>query len=184
MLPAGYPPCGTRRGVAKRIAIILSCGLLVAACGSSGKPTATENTADSQALAFAECMRSHGVSNFPDPSAGGGNSLAAGSGINPAAPAFHAAQKSCQHLLHGGGLPSGPPNPQAKAQMLKMSKCMRAHGISGFPDPHGGSPPGQPFGYRDIIATNGFYLGIPVSINTQSPAFKQAGAACNFGPTG
>lgn len=170
--------------MARRIAIVLGCGLLIAACGSSGGPTASANTGYSQALAFAKCMRSRGVSGFPDPGTGGAISLTPDSGFDLAAPAFHAAQQSCQHLLPGGGSLSGPPNPQAKAQMLKMSKCMRAHGISGFPDPHSGSPPGRPFGYRDIIATNGFYLGIPISIDTQSPAFKQAAAACNFGPRG
>ena len=184
MLPAGYSRCCTRGGVAKRITIIVGCGLLAAACGSSGRPTASQNTGYSQALAFAKCMRSHGVSDFPDPSAGGGVSITLGSGINPAAPAFKAARQSCQHLVPDGGSLSGPPNPQAKAQMLKMSKCMRAHGVSDFPDPHSGSPPGRPFGYRDIIATNGFYLGIPASIDPQSPAFKQAAAACDFGPTG
>jgi hypothetical protein len=86
--------------------------------------------------------------------------MAPGSGISSAAPAFQAAQRSCRHLLPGGGSLSGPPDPQAKAQVLKMSKCMRAHGISGFPDPHSGRPPGQPVGSRDIIPTNGFWLGV------------------------
>lgn len=63
-----------------------------------------------------------------------------------------------------------------------MSKCTRAHGISSFPDPHSGPTPGQPVGYRDIIANNGFWLGIPASINTQSPGFKRAAAACTLGP--
>ena len=130
--------------MARRIAIVLGCGLLIAACGSSGGPTASANTGYSQALAFAKCMRSRGVSGFPDPGTGGAISLTPDSGFDLAAPAFHAAQQSCQHLLPGGGSLSGPPNPQAKAQMLKMSKCMRAHGISGFPDPHSGSPPVGP----------------------------------------
>ena len=58
--------------------------------------------------------------------AGGGISMTPGSGINPAAPAFQAAQESCQHLLPGGGALSGPPNPRAKAQMLKMSNLSDA----------------------------------------------------------
>ncbi len=184
VLPSGYSACRTHGPVAKRLSIIFSCGLLVAACGSSGKQPSSENTGYSQALAFAKCMRSHGASDFPDPGASGGISMAPGSGISSAAPAFQAAQRSCRHLLPGGGSLSGPPNPQAKAQVLKMSKCMRAHEIPSFPDPHSGPPPGQPVGYRDIIATNGFWLGIPASINTQSPGFKRAAAACNFGPTG
>jgi hypothetical protein len=170
--------------VARRIAIIFSCGLLIAACGSSGKPAASKDTADSQGITFSKCMRSHGVSNFPDPGSGGGIQITSSSGFNPASPAFQSAQNACAKLLPGGGPGSGPPNPQAKARMLKISECMRAHGISGFPDPQNGSPPSNPAGYSGIMATNGYYLAIPSSINTRSPAFEQAAAACNFGPRG
>lgn len=53
------------------------------------------------ALARAECMREHGVPNFPDPtfSSTGGAIVqsSGGSGINPRSPAFQEAQKICQH---------------------------------------------------------------------------------------
>jgi len=42
----------------------LSCAVALAACGGSGsKPTASS----SSQLAMSECMRAHGVPNFPDP---------------------------------------------------------------------------------------------------------------------
>ena len=56
-------------------------------------------------LSFARCMRSHGVPSFPDPkviSSSGGNQQIYLPGINPQAPAFQAAAKSC------GGGPKGP----------------------------------------------------------------------------
>jgi hypothetical protein len=70
-----------------------------------------------QMLAFASCMRSHGVTKFPDPqvSSGGGVRQVIGpdSGVDPASPTFQAAQKACQKLqpdgmrTKGGGGPIG-----------------------------------------------------------------------------
>jgi hypothetical protein len=64
--------------------------------------------------------------------------------------------------------------------MLEVSACMRKHGISGFPDPST-SPPSNP-GNSAILGNGGVYLAIPKSIDTSSPVFEQAAAACNFGP--
>jgi hypothetical protein len=63
--------------------------------------------------------------------------------------------------------------------MLEVSACMRKHGISGFPDPTT-SPPSNPAGYSGIIGNGGYYLAIPKSIDTNTPAFEQASAACNL----
>lgn len=57
-----------------------------------------------QALAFAACMRAHGVPNFPDPKVSG-NALQlggpSGKDFNPTSPQFQAAQKACQSKLPG-----------------------------------------------------------------------------------
>lgn len=170
----------------KQITLILGCGLLIAACGSSSSPTADPGKGYPQALAFSKCMRAHGLPKFPDPSTNGrGIQLSVGpnSGVNPSAPAFQTAQKACQHLMPGGGPSSGHPSAQDKAQMLKVSQCMREHGIADFPDPTTSQPSaGRRFGMA--IGRNGVFLAIPNSIDIQSPAFKQAAAACNFGPKG
>jgi hypothetical protein len=47
-----------------------------------------------QQVKFADCMRAHGVPNFPDPSHDGGFDLPPG--VNPNAPAFTQAQHDCQ----------------------------------------------------------------------------------------
>jgi hypothetical protein len=170
----------------KRTAIILTCCLPIAACGSSGKPSNTKSASRgySQMLQFSKCMRSHGVSNFPDPTPGSGGgvqlSIKPSSGVNPQSPAFKSAQQSCQKLLPGGGPGSGPPSPQAKAQMLKVSQCMRAHGISGFPDPTT-SPPSSPAGSSAVMGHDGVFIVVPNTIDTNSPAFRQAATACKFG---
>lgn len=171
----------------KRLALILACGIGIAACGSSaGNHGKDPAKLYSDALAFSKCMRAHGVSNFPDPSSsGGGVQIAVGpsSGVNPQTPAFHSAQTACRHLMPGGGPGSGPPSPQARAQMLRVSECMRAHGISGFPDPTT-KPPSVGAGYSAVLGHNGVFLAIPDSIDAQSPAFKHAAAVCSFGPGG
>jgi hypothetical protein len=62
--------------------------------------------------------------------------------------------------------------------MLAMSACMRKHGISDFPDPSS-SPPSNP-GNSGILGSGGYYLAVPKSIDTRSPAFEQAAATCNL----
>jgi hypothetical protein len=169
------------------LALILACGLGIAACGSASNSD-PRNTAKgySQALAYSNCMRAHGVSNYPDPTSSGGGvelSIGSNSGVNTEAPAFQSAQRSCTRLMPGGGPGAGSPSPQAMADMLDVSQCMRAHGISGFPDPTA-TRPSNPGDYSGVMDRNGVWLAVPNSIDPQSPAFKQAAAACNFGPKG
>ncbi|HWE10302.1 MAG TPA: hypothetical protein VG325_13190 [Solirubrobacteraceae bacterium] len=156
----------------------IGCALAVAACGSSS--TTSNSTRHGASLAFSACMRSHGVPNFPDPSAGGGIQIQAGSGLNPFSPSFRAAQAGCRRLLPGGGPGAEHPTAQAKAEMLKISQCMRQHGITGFPDPTL-TPRSSPAGSSAIIDRGGVVLAIPDTIDTRAPAFNQAAAACGFG---
>jgi len=81
---------------------------------NGGRPTPAEQaTALAQALKFSQCMRSHGISDFPDPQsvAGGGIRIAIrsgqGSDLSPTNPQFQAPQKACQSLTGGG--PFGDP---------------------------------------------------------------------------
>jgi len=169
----------------------LGCALAIAACGSSDPTNSTRSsrlTGQSKldgSFAFAKCMRSHGVSAFPDPKVSGKSIqiLGANSEVNVRSPAFQTAHTSCKHLLPGGGW-GGPPSAQAHAQLLQISQCMRRDGISSFPDPQTGSPPSNPVGYSAIIARGGYFLAIPSSIDTKSPAFRKAASACRFGPGG
>src|SRR5579864_992509 len=91
----------------------------------------------SQPLAFSNCMRSHGVPNFPDPDSSGvwpknPVELAAGN------PRFQAATHACGRLLPDGG-PGVPPSPavvqQIRTDMTKFASCMRSHGVPNWPDP-------------------------------------------------
>lgn len=175
------------RGLALALAA-LGCAVTIAACGSSGPthnssgPTAHSKSAG--ALAFAKCVRAHGVPNFPDPSGSGPSVQFLGSGSDINSPAFQSAQASCQRLLPGGGPDSGPPSARAHAQLLQISACMRRHGISTFPDPQPGAPPSKLVGYSAITGHGGYLLAIPSSVDMSSPAFKQAAITCHFGPRG
>lgn len=157
----------------------ISCAVLIAACGSSSKHN-SQAPNRSQFLAFSECMRSHGVTNFPDPSGRGGINLSGSSGINPFSPSFKAAQASCSKLLPGGGPANHKPTEQDKEQMLRISECMRQHGVTNFPDPTL-TPPASPAGYSQLLDRGGVILAIPNTIDAQSPGYQSAAKACHFG---
>lgn len=53
-------------------------------------------------LAFAKCMRAHGLPNFPDPDPATGQFNLAGAGIDPQSPTAQQAAKTCQSQVGGG----------------------------------------------------------------------------------
>lgn len=150
----------------------IGCAIALTACGSSAKPTG----GDAAAIRFAACMRAHGVSDFPDPSPGGGIQIP--SGDNPRAPAFQSAQHACSKLLPKGGPLSGPVSESRKLQMLRLAECMRRHGLSTFPDPTS-TPPQPGNGAGIAFGAPGSFIAVPQTL-LQSPAFKGAAAACGF----
>jgi hypothetical protein len=135
-----------------------------------------------QWLAYSRCMRSHGVADFPDPTQVDGGIQISGSapGIDPQSSLFMSAQRSCRHLSPGGGEPpTHAHQQQALARLLHVSRCMRAHGISGFPDPTL-SPPSSRAGYSRISSNGIAWLAIPDSIDVRASVFEQAARACDF----
>jgi hypothetical protein len=78
-----------------------------------------------RALKFSQCMRSHGVPDFPDPNiSGGGVRLTIGggpSGIDPNSPQFKAAQKTCQSdLPRPPGVKGGPGGPGGESGVVAI----------------------------------------------------------------
>lgn len=165
------------------VAVLALVGAVaLAACGGSSKRSGAKSHADF-GLAFSQCMRSHGVTGFPDPSAGGGGGVnIARAGINPASPAFRLARISCAKLLPGGG-PGRHATEQEIKQDTEVAECMRKHGVTGFPDPIvTATPPDiDPADYSSAEYGNGIFIGIPKTVNVRSPAFETAAKACNFG---
>lgn len=155
------------------IPVVAAAGL--AACGSSSSNNDPSKPA--AMLNFAHCMRANGVPNFPDPGGNGSGGIQiavnqrAGSGasmtVNGVAvsgPAFQRAMNTCRSKLPNGGHPP-PLSAKQRAEMLQFSQCMRAHGLTNFPDPSfSSSGPRIRFG--------------GAGLNPNSPAFQQAQAAC------
>jgi ABC-type transport system involved in multi-copper enzyme maturation permease subunit len=139
---------------------ILAVGIAVAGCGggssssgvahlsssaSAGSPAsgggasspANGESTEQQLLAYARCMRSHGVPNFPDPSGGGAiTKQAAVRAFKAVSNAqAQAAQTACEHLQPNGGQPSRAELAQHLGDLLAFAGCIRTHGIPNFPDP-------------------------------------------------
>jgi hypothetical protein len=79
--------------------LLLALALAVAACGGGGgksEGVAGGKDPEQQQLAYARCMRQHGM-NVPDPQPGGDLGFAVlPEGVNPEDPKFKAAEQACQ----------------------------------------------------------------------------------------
>jgi hypothetical protein len=172
---------GGRTSSPRRTGLILSALLalvaLATACagGSSGPGVAGQGAASSPSaspsgdlrdaqLAYAQCMRDHGISEFPDPEPGGGIAVVGepGGDLDPDSPRFQAADDACKSLL--------PPMPaedeqEGRDEMLAYAQCMREHGFPSFPDPK----PGEGI---DLDA------GEHPELDPSNPRFQQANEAC------
>ena len=128
---------------------LIAMVVLVSACGSSapaGTSTgrgANNTVANAQkAVKFARCMRNNGVSEFPDPSASGSftiDEIVNGSSLNPNTPAFEHALGACRDLEPAGFTGSKWSAQQMQAA-LRFAQCIRANGVTDFPDPVNGQP--------------------------------------------
>jgi hypothetical protein len=135
-------------GLACRAVVALAgLALLLAACGGgssggpkvagSGSPSPTTSSSSTKGggspLAYAACMRSHGLPDFPDPDSSGG--FAMPSDISPTSPRYLAADKPCQSLEGSGAHLSPAKQAQMKSRLLAFAQCMRTHGEPKYPDP-------------------------------------------------
>jgi hypothetical protein len=160
-------------------AIALLASSLLAACGGSRSPSASnaaskeqsgEQNAETRFADFARCLREHGINAEAKTMPGGGHGLKVSPGPGDGGPAvMEAAEKACSRFR--------PPerhvnlSPQQKVEqeeaVQKFAKCMREHGIKVQASASGGrisigvgAKPGS---------------GGP---NPESPAFQQAQTAC------
>jgi hypothetical protein len=125
---------------------LLTLVVLAAGCGGDGKPSggaaARSSGIAAKFEAFAKCMRSHGISDFPDPTTGPDGSVGIalnggrGSDLDPNNPRFKAANQACQTLAPAAH-PAPAPSAQKIAAEVKWARCMRSHGLPSFPDPNG-----------------------------------------------
>jgi hypothetical protein len=153
----------------------LVVGVVLAACGGAATPgegagSSAGHVQGTGLLAYASCMRSHGIPRFPDPTAKGGIPKTAVIAAFRAVSNSQAetAQKDCRHLLPATGSLSGRTNPVLTARQrqdyLKAAACMRSHGVTDFPDP---TFPDGHVSFR-----------IPSNIDTHTPQVTQAEQIC------
>jgi hypothetical protein len=155
-------------GIAAAIAatVLAACGSSLPSTSGSSSSGGPQTGAQLQqdAVSFADCMRSHGVPTFPDPTT---SPRAFKTAFNTQSPAFHSAETGCAHLLPGGG-PRNQSEAQSPAQVAELvvfARCMRAHRFPSFPDPTSG---GQLT--HEMLANAG--------INLHQPAVVPAADAC------
>jgi len=187
------PLTAGRRWAAGRAALcVLAAGALAlsaAGCGAaSGATPHASHASSSQTgnapatggnggaatgpLAYAACMRAHGIPDFPDPSGGGMTQRVTrtqvtinGVTLKESAAQFQTASQACQSKM-GINTSGGPPNPALQKAALEFANCMRTHGVPNFPDPK--------------VSGNGVQIQIKKSsgINPQSPQFQKARSTC------
>ena len=169
------------------LSLAAACGLGCVGCGSKGstpRPRTATSNLNSQALAYSRCMRSHGVTDFPDPSGNGSLSYQGAT----SSPAFTSAQTACASLQPRKVIPnSGNETPRQaareQAKLLRWANCMRDHGYPGLPDPKIGTPQPTP-GYGTVLGSGAAYLQIPDLYDAHSQAFLTAATACGINPRG
>ena len=120
-------------------AVSFALCLALCACGSPGHPAAGSSGAApdsvrrSQLEAVVQCLRAHGVPDFPDPVYDPGGGQWHYGDYRAHIP--QRAQQACQHLDPTAVSPS-PPVPQAQFQALvRLAQCIRQHGVPTWPDP-------------------------------------------------
>jgi hypothetical protein len=171
---SGIPPRASRRRGRLMQAVAIAAALagvvlLAAACGAGSASTTaapesqggSNSTDNADAISYTQCMRAHGVPNFPDPNSQGKPFTAQSlqqAGVDPGSPRFQPANQACAHLLPA---PTAAQREQQLMESLRYAVCMRAHGVPGFPDPN----------------AQGNILLDPSIVN--SPQFQSAAQTCH-----
>ena len=126
--------------------LVSACVALLAACGSTsggvaqlgtnttGSGAPSRSSTHDQAVAYAGCIRSHGVPLWPDPDSSGvfDKSKLTPQLLGVGNSQIDGAQKACRSLVPTY---SATAQPHVLAEALRFSRCMRAHGAVNFPDP-------------------------------------------------
>jgi hypothetical protein len=113
----------------------------------------------SRAVQYSQCMRAHGVTNFPDPLTTGPG---AKEGVDWNSPTFQAAQTACRQYAEPGAPTPIVQSAQREADLLRFARCMRSHGVPNFPDPD----------------SQGHFNFVGTGINPYSSAVLAAGRTC------
>ncbi len=152
-------------------ALAAGVALALAGCGedpardAGGGAGANRASAAEGALAFARCMREHGI-DLPDPQTSGGGMvrITPGEGFDPGDPRARRAQEACRDELPAAGPEDLPADErrELRERALRFTQCLREQGLDA-PDPD---------------ADGGLRIGPGQGIDPQDPRFRRAEAAC------
>lgn len=162
------------------------------AADASAEPSASLDP-EAAALAFAKCMREHGI-DVPDPevSGEGGIGVAVG-GDKVNEQEMQAALQACDQFLADAAGERRELDPEMLDRMVEFASCMREHGID-MPDPttdggrimvRGNASSGDGDDGGEGPQTRGDFFGV----DPNSPEFQEAQEACRpilgeFAPDG
>ena len=180
------PPGAWRQRPTSRLSLLVAAAMaaaLLAGCGggsrgvgvahvntSTSSNRSTKSTPKPSAVAFSQCMRAHGVQNFPDPNSSG--QILITPAVNLDSSAYQTAGQDCKSLNPQGQETSNEAASQQKqlAELLKFAVCMRAHGVPNMPDPGATQGGGTGFPVRGPADSTGF--------DPNTPAFRHAQQEC------
>jgi hypothetical protein len=142
----------------------------VSGCSPSGcsSPGASASL-EAMAVKYSGCIRSHGVTDFPDPTIGSNGLPTWAANPNDPnssvdSPGFRVARQACKQDLVNLGPQTPAEKATANSAALKYAACMRSNGVPNFPDPNGQ-------GLIQIKNATG-------TLDSSSPQFQQAESAC------
>ncbi len=115
-------------------------------------------------MKYSECVRSHGVDDFPDPTIGSNGLPSWALNADNTSSALPAAQRACKKDLPRLGPQTSAEKATANAEALKYATCMRSNGVPNFPDPNG----------QGLIEIN----NATGTLDASSPQFENAAMAC------
>jgi hypothetical protein len=135
-----------RARTAAAITAAAALALLTAACGSpsstgsggslnASAAASSPPASVSPALAFTQCVRTHGVPNYPDPDSSGTIPKETSQQLGVSDSRYQAAQSACQHLLPNGGQPTNAQTAADQRNAVRFAGCMRSDGVPNWPDP-------------------------------------------------
>lgn len=146
-----------------------SAGGAGAASGTSAATTTVRYGAagaQAGALAFARCMRAHGIPNWPDPDGSGGFDKTKLQQLGISAPRVRAIeQRSCNYDFQNGRGQGHTITAADRSDYLEAAACMRRHGFPAFPDP--------------TFRNDSVELNVPSSLDSHSAGFESAATTCS-----
>ena len=181
-LAGGAACAGPNSGPGDGVASIKAAGDKQTGSEQDDKRDKAETNPEEAMLAFARCMREHGI-DMPDPDTSGDGpgvvtfrAGAAGTKIDADTSKFQEAHEACQHLMDDIGPLTLSPEQQQEMQdqALAFSRCMRDHGVD-MPDPS--------FDGEGHVMMR---IGPDDGLDPSDPKFEAAQLACGsaFGPAG